>query len=31
MTVRAVALTDRDAAGLVEAFRLYTDAGLVFA
>ncbi len=31
VTVRAVALTDRDAAGLVKHFRFYTDATPVFA
>ncbi len=31
VTVRAVALTDRDDAGLVKHFRFYTDVTLVFA
>lgn len=31
VTVRAVALTDRNAAGLVEQFRFYTDVSPVFA
>ena len=30
VTLRAVALTDRDAAGLVTSFRLYTDTGPLF-